>query len=75
MLYVLPFTALVPVRVPVLYALAKPYCCNKDAKVPLAIVVSLVAELGNFHPFGQTLPVAFAFTIPPPVPAVAAFHW
>ena len=70
MLYVLLFTGLVPVRLPVLYALANPYCCNKYAKVPLAIVDAFVALLGNFHPFGQILPVAFALVIVPPVPAV-----
>ena len=75
MLYVLLLTELVPVRLPLLYALASPYCCNKYAKVPLVIVDAFVALLGNFHPFGQILPEAFAFTIVPPVPAVAAFHW
>ena len=74
MLYVLPFTELVPVTLPLLYALASPYCCNKYANVPLLMPGALPA-FGNFHPFGQILPVAFAFVIVPPVPAVAAFHW
>ena len=67
MLYVLLFTGLVPDKL-----LCTPYCDNIWPKVPL---VALLPEFGNFHPFGQTLPVAFAFTIVPPVPAVAAFHW